>query len=126
MMNVLLSIKPEYVERIFSGSKKYEYRKAIFKKQNIKKVIVYSTMPVGKIVGEFEIERIIEDSPNNIWEQTQEYSGVDKSFFDYYFNDRDKGYAIKISKVKLYDKPIDPKLKYEKFTAPQSFKYLAA
>ncbi|PCJ17926.1 MAG: hypothetical protein COB02_12320 [Candidatus Cloacimonadota bacterium] len=125
-MNVLLSIKPEYVERIFSGSKKYEYRKAIFKKQNIKKVIVYSTMPVGKIVGEFEIERIIEDSPNNIWEQTQEYSGVDKSFFDYYFNDRDKGYAIKISKVKLYDKPIDPKLKYEKFTAPQSFKYLAA
>ena len=27
MATILLSIKPEYVERIFNGSKKYEFRK---------------------------------------------------------------------------------------------------
>lgn len=30
-MKVLLSIKPEFAERIFNGSKKYEFRKVIFK-----------------------------------------------------------------------------------------------
>lgn len=57
-MKVLLSIKPEYAYKIFSGEKKFEYRKIIFKKK-IKSVIVYATKPVGKIIGEFEIEDII-------------------------------------------------------------------
>lgn len=31
-MKVLLSIKPEFVEKIFAGEKKFEYRRTIFKK----------------------------------------------------------------------------------------------
>ena len=31
-MKILLSIKPEFAERIFDGSKKYEFRKVIFRK----------------------------------------------------------------------------------------------
>ena len=31
-MKILLSIKPEYAHKIFSGEKKFEYRKIIFKK----------------------------------------------------------------------------------------------
>ena len=50
-MKALLSIKPEYVEKIISGEKEYEYRKRIFK-QKIKSVIIYCTMPVGEIIGE--------------------------------------------------------------------------
>ena len=30
-MKVLLSIKPEFAEKIFNGTKKYEFRKSIFK-----------------------------------------------------------------------------------------------
>ena len=30
-MKILLSIKPEFAEKIFSGSKKYEFRRRIFK-----------------------------------------------------------------------------------------------
>ena len=55
-MKILLSIKPEFVEEIFSGRKKFEYRKAIFTNKKVTSAIVYSTMPVGKIVGEFTIE----------------------------------------------------------------------
>ena len=36
-MKVLLSIKPEYVDKIFSGEKRYEYRKSMFKNKNIDK-----------------------------------------------------------------------------------------
>ena len=47
-MNVLLSIKPEFAFKIFDGTKKYEFRKSIFKKPGVKKVIVYASSPTGK------------------------------------------------------------------------------
>ena len=62
-MKVLLSIKPEYAEKIFSGEKRYEFRKAVFKNQLIQTVVVYATMPVGKIIGEFNIKQILKDEP---------------------------------------------------------------
>ena len=40
-MRVLLSIKPEFVEKIFSGEKLYEYRKAMFKNVNVSTVVIY-------------------------------------------------------------------------------------
>ena len=39
-MDVLLSIKPKYVDAILKGEKKYEFRKIIFKNKNIKKYCV--------------------------------------------------------------------------------------
>ncbi|RJE82780.1 ASCH domain-containing protein [Paenibacillus sp. 1011MAR3C5] len=124
-MKVLLSIKPEFVEKIFSGEKKYEYRKVIFKKDDVDTIVVYSTMPEGKIVGEFKIEKIIIDCPEAIWEATADGSGISSVFFKQYFGDRLEGYAIKISNPILYDTPIDPKKEYESFFAPQSFCYMS-
>ncbi|MBM6550308.1 ASCH domain-containing protein [Marinomonas ostreistagni] len=123
-MNVLLSIKPEFVERIFSGEKKFEYRKAIFKRNDIKKIVIYSTMPEGKIVGEFSIEKIHNNSPELIWKQTKKRSGIKKSFFDSYFFGRHKAYAIEIADVVRYDTPIKLSQLAKKVSAPQSFSYL--
>lgn len=123
-MKVLLSIKPHFVEEIFNGNKKFEYRKSIFKRQGVKSVIVYSTMPVGKIVGEFDIEDILIDDPKVLWEKTKNYSGTTEDFYDNYFMDRTKGYAIKIKSLKKYKVPICPYTEFENFTAPQSFKYM--
>ena len=44
MTSILLSIKPEYVEKIFNRTKKYEFRKRMPYKQ-VDKVIVYSNAP---------------------------------------------------------------------------------
>lgn len=91
-MKVLLSIKPEFVKEIFSGNKKYEYRKSIFSRK-VKKVIVYSTKPEGLIVGEFTIEKVIEENPNKLWEETKNNSGITKSFL------------MNISKIEIKDMP---------------------
>jgi len=123
-MKVLLSIKPEFVREIFNGSKKFEYRKAIFKNKNVNIVVIYATMPIGKIVGEFKIGHIIEKNPYDLWEETKEFSGVNEDFYYEYFTGREKGYAISITNLKEYKNPICPYEKYENFTAPQSFKYL--
>ena len=53
-MKVLLSIKPEFADKIFNGTKKYEYRRSIFKKKEVKTVVVYASSPIQKIIGEFE------------------------------------------------------------------------
>ncbi|KOA18320.1 50S ribosomal protein L22/unknown domain fusion protein [Clostridium homopropionicum DSM 5847] len=124
-MKVLLSIKPEYAEKIFTGEKKYEYRRNLFKRDDIKIVVVYVTKPVGKVIGEFEIDNILRGNPNSIWEQTKLYSGIDENAYIEYFSQKDMGFAIEIKKTRIYKKPLElaelsPKIKYP----PQSFMYI--
>ncbi len=122
-MIVLLSIKPEYVDKIFSGEKTYEYRKAIFKPE-VRKIVIYCTKPVGMIVGEFDVDEVLEDCPNVIWNKTKHDSGVGHKFYIEYFNGRSKGYAINIGSKRRYEVAINPYEVFKSFTPPQSFRYL--
>lgn len=123
MKAVLLSIKPEFAHKIFDGSKKYEFRKQVFKDLSIKKVIVYSSSPEQKVIGEFEIETILNDSPDKIWNQTRLYSGISQEFFESYFEGRDKAYAIKVASTKRYRKE-KSLADFNIYAAPQSFAYV--
>lgn len=122
MYNMLISIKPEHIENIFNGSKKYEYRK-IRCKQDIDKIIIYSTYPIMKVVGEAKVEKILEDSPDRIWEKTKKYSGIDLNFYQKYFKDRSKAIAYKLTNIKKYDSPKELS-SYGIKAAPQSFVYI--
>ena len=122
-MKVMLSIKPEFADKIFNGSKKFEFRRSIFKNQNIKKVIVYASSPVQKVIGEFEIDQIINLELNALWEKTSRHSGISEDYFYQYFGDKEQGYAIKIKKVKKYKQPMCIKADF-KLTPPQSFAYV--
>ena len=122
-MKVLLSIKPEFAQKIFSGKKKYEYRKQIFKKK-VSSVVVYCTSPVAKIIGEFYIDDIISGPPSELWEKTSSFSGITRSFYESYFRESEEAYALKIGKTILYNVPIEPSDIFEKFFPPQSFRYL--
>jgi predicted transcriptional regulator len=124
-MNVLLAIKPKYVDEIIKGNKKYEFRKAIFKQlDDVEFVYIYSSAPVKKIVGYFVIEKIISDSPSIIWKKCHKFSGIsEKGFFDY-FAKKELGHAIKIGKFKLFDVSIEPKRVLPNFVPPQSFCYV--
>ncbi len=122
-MRVLLSIKPEFALKIFDGSKRYEYRRAIFKNQEVSRVIVYASDPIKQIIGEFEIEDILYEEPRSLWVKTKHHAGIsEKSFFEYFAN-KSKGYAIKVKMARMYDGP----LSLNSFTVsspPQSFMYL--
>ncbi len=124
-MNVLLSIKPKYVNAILNGKKEYEFRKVIFKEKNVEKVYMYSSSPVKKIVGVFIVGGIIEDHPKQIWKKCHSKSGIAKEDFFAYFNNHDKGYAIKIVDPKPIEGPIDLKRISQDFIPPQSFCYFS-
>lgn len=123
-MNVLLSIKPVYVSRIMAGTKKYEFRKSIFRREDIKSVYIYSSYPIKKIVGKFTIGKILEDRPDRLWETVKDLSGLNEAEFFNYFAGKSKGFAIEIDEVTPFENPIDPKKCYENFIPPQSFYYL--
>ena len=119
---MLISINPEHVENIFNGTKKYEYRK-IKCKQEIDKIIIYSTAPVMKVVGEAKVEEILEDSPEKIWNLTEKDSGINKKFFNKYYENKEKAVAYKLTDIMKYDLPKDLS-SYGIKTAPQSFVYV--
>jgi len=123
-MNVLLSVKPKYAEKIVEGKKKYEFRRAIFKKQNIEKVYIYSSSPVSKIIAAFEIEKILKDSPEKIWTLCQKYAGISKKDFFDYFKNSEQAFAIEIGYVDSFKEHINPFKVIENFKPPQSFYYL--
>lgn len=122
-MDALLSIKPEFVNEIRLGKKKYEFRKRIFKRPNVEKVIVYESAPVSKVVGEFTITNILEEKPDILWEKTKISSGITKSFFDQYFHGKDIAVAIAFEKFEEYPEPKTLKQMGLSF-APQSFVYI--
>lgn len=123
MCKILISIKPEYVNEILSGRKKYEYRKVKAKKDNVDKMIIYATAPIMKVVAEIEILKILEDTPDLIWENTKEYSGINKSFYDKYYENQNIAIAYQLGKIEKYNKPkelSDLGISY----SPQSFIYI--
>jgi len=122
-MRVLLSIKPEYAVKIFDGTKIFEFRKVIFKKPNIKTVVVYASSPVQQVIGEFEIDGILSFAPEEIWKMTKKYSGITEVFFYEYFAGREIAHAIKIKNIKKYRKPLSIKDDFN-VTPPQSYVYL--
>ncbi len=122
-MRVLLSIKPEFAEKILNGTKRYEFRKQNFSK-NVETVVIYATKPVGKIVGEFKLKAVLEGTPEQIWQQTEKFSGIHKSFFDVYYRNRKKAYALQTEDVVRYAEPLEPKDFMADFVAPQSYRYI--
>jgi predicted transcriptional regulator len=122
-MKVLLSIKPEFATKIFEGSKKYEYRRSIFKRNDVTTIVVYASDPVKKVIGEFEIGGIIQDKPLKLWEQTGEHAGISKELFLNYFKDKNCGYAIKVKNTKFYETPFLLDRLMVSYP-PQSFLYL--
>ncbi len=123
MCKILMSIHPEYVNKILAGNKKYEYRKIKARRKNVDKMLIYSTSPIMKVVAEVDIDEILEELPEIIWKKTKLQSGITKEFFNKYYKGRDVAVAYKLGKLKIYDEPktlSDIGVSY----VPQSFIYL--
>jgi predicted transcriptional regulator len=122
--SVLLSIKPEFVNRIFDGSKLFEFRRKVFKDRTVKTIVIYATAPISQVVGEFDIEGILEMEINKLWEYTKEHSGIPRKYFEKYFSGCRVGFALKIGEKRLYKTPLELEADFRISHPPQSFIYL--
>lgn len=122
-MDAILSIKPQFVEEIIAGRKTYEFRKNFFNVR-VRKVYIYASSPVCRIIGEFTLGQILKGHPDYIWSKTSNHAGISREYFYKYYENKEIAYALQIKYLKIYDKPINPFITLERFTPPQSFCYV--
>ncbi len=120
-MKIILSIKPQYVEKLFSGEKKFEYRKKI--PRFLQEVVVYSSSPVKKVIGKLYVKSILEDTPAMMWQKTGAWGGITNDDYEHYFRNRERGYAIEVLRVKKFRYPRELAY-YGVKVPPQSYMYM--
>lgn len=124
-MKAMLSIKPEYVAKILSGEKRYEFRRRVFSRKDVDAIVIYSTKPESSVVAEVGVVRIISGTPQEVWNRTERSSGISRPKFMSYFAGVEEAYAIELGAVDVFEPPLSlseysPAVK----RPPQSFVYL--
>ena len=122
MAKVLMSVNPIHAEKILSGTKKYEFRKTRCKKP-IEVIVIYITAPIMKILGEVQVKNVIEGIPQDVWDKTKSAAGIDFSFFNRYYEGRNKAIAYELGDATVFSKPKHLH-DYGLTAVPQSYAYI--
>lgn len=128
---LIISIKPQYAEKIFSGEKTIELRKSKpLRSPENGYMLIYVTSPIKEIWGICKIENIIKDNTEIFWEKFGNQTGVSLKEFNEYYNEKTKALGIKLKDIK---KIPNQNLSLKKlkeiipgFTPPQTYKYLSS
>jgi predicted transcriptional regulator len=119
----LMSIKPEYANAIFDGTKLVEFRKQPFKR-SVRYIIVYSSSPEKKILGYFELGDIDVRNPRTLWKLYRDVGSIKYSDYSSYFGDRKIGVALHVKKVFRLDQPVSLNQLRRNLKPPQSYCYV--
>jgi len=122
---ILMSIKPEFVEKIHIGEKIVEIRKKFSMKWRDCRVTIYSSTPDQAIYGYATIERIKKDTPEKIWSEFGAHIGSTKKDFNEYTSCSREIYAISLKNFEPYLNPVYLRqiesLLNEELRPPQSY-----
>ena len=121
----LLSIKPQYAERILSGEKKFELRKRKLGARSGDIVVIYTSSPTRALTGAFVVQEEIEMPVTALWRRYRNDLGIQQVDYAEYFRDKDHAVAIAIGRtVTLPPVSLDELRRVRPgFTPPQSYMY---
>lgn len=123
---LFISIKPEFVEKIFNGVKNIELRKSAPKIQIDSLVIIYCTSPVMSVIGTCRVNGLILNKPDLLWEDYQDNLGIDKESYNEYFEGKDLAVGIMLKDIVKFEKSIslsEIRSFISNFQPPQTFRY---
>ena len=123
--SLLMSIKTQYINQIFAGTKKYEFRRKSIGKNNCnKKIYIYSSKEDKAIVGYIIIDKILSEDLKTIQELT---NNLNNKSMENYFKDLKICYALHIKEYHKFIEPIkliDIKIIDKNFVIPQFYRYI--
>lgn len=123
MVDMILSVKSEYADRILDGVKRFEFRKQR-PRRRVSRVYIYATLPRKRIVGCFRLIRVLSGSPDEIWGMCGNHGGIEKEKFFSFFGNSKMVYGFEVGYLERFSPPIDPFKMNRDFKAPQSFAYI--
>lgn len=125
---LLISVKPEYSEKIFSGEKRIELRKI---RPNIKSgdiVVIYESSPTMALRGTVIVNQVVFDAPNIIWKSYRDIAGISKEKYETYYENHTVAYGITFNHVTEYKDLLSLqslRRLWDGFSPPQSYRYLS-
>lgn len=122
MTSALISIHPQYAERIYKGEKRFEFRTRQ-PKQEVSRIYIYETAPVGAVTGFAEVGGVLSASPSMVWDITRHEAGITRDAYREYFKNRKLANAYILGDVHRYSAPINLR-QLGVSRPPQSFVYL--
>lgn len=127
MNQIIMSIKPCYVQKILSGEKTVELRSRKLNVQNGVRIWIYSTLPKGCVEVVATIQSIEYDHPDRIWEMYSEELAITYGEFQKYVHGNEAVSAIRLSNVTKVNNPLtldSIRSCIQKFHPPQFFSHL--
>lgn len=70
------------------------------------------------------IDTILKNDPETLWQQTKSGSGITYNYFEQYFQGKEQAYAIQVKNARRYTKAYRLSEKYPGVIPPQSFCYV--
>ena len=120
----VMSIRPEFADRILDGSKRVEFRKRRLA-PDITTVLIYATMPVGRVIGAFEVGGYDIGAPTAVWERHKKHAGISRAGYRRYFSGDTTAVGILVKDARRLANPLALTELDEALRVPQSFVYLA-
>tara|TARA_R100000306_G_C4378159_1_gene142899 strand:+ start:2023 stop:2439 length:417 start_codon:yes stop_codon:yes gene_type:complete len=126
MSEVIISIKPIYVDKIFEGVKSVELRKRVGARFNQgTRLFIYCSSPVKKITGWAEISQVETLDVATIRSRFLKEACISEVDFEEYYRGHDQGVVIRLCNVNQFREGIPLNiLRSYGFCPPQSYCYL--
>ncbi|NTW39444.1 MAG: hypothetical protein HGA44_06075 [Cellulomonadaceae bacterium] len=118
-----MSIRPPFAEAILAGTKLVEFRKRRLA-PDVTTVLIYSTMPVGRVVGTFEVAGYDVGSPTSVWERHKTHAGISRAGYRDYYRGTASAVGILVRDARRLARPLRLAELDELLSVPQSFVYL--
>jgi len=121
----VMSIFPEFAEKILNGTKQIEFRKRKLA-PDVDFVLLYATCPVARLVGYFTITGYDVDHPEALWQRHQAHAGIDYQRYSNYYAGVSQAVGIRFANPTKLEQEftLDQISPYSK--PPQSFMYIEA
>jgi predicted transcriptional regulator len=104
--DLLVSMKPQFAERILTGSKLVEIRRKFSERWIGCKAVLYSSSPQQALVGEATVCSITTGTPEAIWTRFHAGLGCTRDEFSAYVGQAAEVRAIELNNIFPYKQPI--------------------
>ena len=120
---IVLAIRPSYVQAIFEGKKRFEFRRVMPSNPEIHRVLIYESAPVSMVVGEFLVSGIGRCGVDSMWHFCAPFGGISRKDFYEYFSGLQIAQCYMIYTYHKYEKPF-PITQLGFNRPPQNFYYI--
>ncbi len=123
-MDILMSIRPPYVDMLVSGFKTVEIRKRAVRAPAGARIWIYATSPRQEVVASARLEAVALQAPDEIWRLFGRRAGIDRREFDAYVGEAETVAALALTEITELDVPLCPRAEAPAFRPPQSWAFL--